>query len=592
MVMKSRNILAFRLFKKQFVRFFTIVAIVLVSVSFMAGIGEVENKVKTSANNFYLSQNISDFYIKSKAKTGFSIDELEYFESQFGSTNIVKSFSTELKVDNNIVRYCAYDFSNLSINKLNLLEGNWPNNNNEVVVERKTIDFKSYNIGDTIEFMGNTYTVTGIVLNPLIINKAKEPSLIFESEFVSNVIYFNLNNAPIINDIYINLENRELFNGYSSSYEKTIFDIKNKIEHELEVDRITVLTLFENYGYNSLVYYAEKVGDLSIIFVVFFILVTLLVVYSTMTRLLDEERSQIACMKTLGYGNMQTILRYVLFVLFATLLGGGLAFGVGYALTRLLYFAFNIVYFLPKFPSNFNFIYYTIVFAILLVIIVGSTLLSCINVARNRPVVLLAKKTPKAGKRIFLEYMPFIWNRFSFKYKSTIRNVFLFKSRFFMTVLSVVGSTVLVLAGLGLFDNANKIENSAAIVAISIVLIVFSAVLSELVIYNLTNINISERNREIATLMVLGYHDKEVSGYIYREIYILTIIGALIGMPVGYGFLIFLFDFVDFGAINDVNWWSWIIAPVLIMLFSFLSTFILYRKIIKTDMNASLKSLD
>ena len=161
-----------------------------------------------------------------------------------------------------------------------------------------------------------------------------------------------------------------------------------------------------------------------------------------------------------------------------------------------------------------------------------------------------------------------------------------------MTVISIMGSAILVLAGLGLWDCALKRENAQSIVTISIVLVIFSALLSALVIYNITNINISERNREIATLMVLGYQNKEVGGYIFREIYIMSFIGALLGLPLGYGFLEFVFNLVDFGSIADVNWWTWIITPLITMVFSSLASLLLYPKLTKTDMNASLKTLE
>ncbi len=591
MVMKANFLLFKRLFKKQIIRFLTILAIVLVSIGFMAGVGEVEPKIKYAINNYYQTQNVSDLNIKSTNISGFSYTEIEYLNNKFGNQNILKSFSTELKDQNNIIRLYMFDFSNLNINKLEILEGLLPKNNNEVVVERQTTSLKSYKIGDSIQIMGNSYVVTGIVKNPLFINKAEESSYNYPNESISQIVYLNTSTLPIINDIYISFENKNIFNSLSQEYEDIINNYKDAIKINLG-ENVVVLSLFENLGIRMSLSYAEKVGDISLIFVVFFILVTLLVVYSTMSRLLDEERSQTGCLVTLGYKNYKAVNRYIYFVFVATIMGGVLAFGVSYGVTRLLYYAFNIVYSLPKFPSNIDFSYYLIVFLTLSLSIIITTLLSCYNLVKNKPIVLLSRKAPKVGKKTFLELFPFIWNRFSFKYKSTLRNVFLFKSRFFMTIISIAGSTVLVLAGLGLLDNALKMENSSAIIAISIVLIVFSAFLSELVIYNLTNINISERNREIATLMVLGYKDREVSGYIYREIYILTLIGAVIGMPIGYGFLVFLFNYIDFGKIADINWWSWLLTPIIIIFFTFISTIMLYRKIIKIDMNSSLKSVD
>ena len=161
-----------------------------------------------------------------------------------------------------------------------------------------------------------------------------------------------------------------------------------------------------------------------------------------------------------------------------------------------------------------------------------------------------------------------------------------------MTVVSVIGSTVLVFAGMGLLDCAMLESNSYSIVMISIFLLVFSAILCALVVYNLTNINVSERNREIATLMVLGYNDKEITGYIFREIYIMSFIGAVLGIPLGVAFIEFVFGLIDFGSLSDITLRAYLLTPLLTMLFSFLSTLLLRKKITATDMNASLKTIE
>ena len=92
---------------------------------------------------------------------------------------------------------------------------------------------------------------------------------------------------------------------------------------------------------------------------------------------------------------------------------------------------------------------------------------------------------------------------------------------------------------------------------ISVVIIAFAAILCILVIFNITNMNIGERKREIATLRVLGYQQSEVSLYIYREINITTMLGVLLGIPLGYLLLNFLFEFLEFGNIKNVNWYFW-----------------------------------
>lgn len=607
MVMKTHFKSSVRLFKKHFTRLITIVAIVFVSIGFMAGIGEVEFKVKTAANKYYQSQNISDIYIKSKNESGFSKKELAYLTERFGKDNVLESLCYEMELDSeteekDIVRLYNHNLES-SINQLELLEGEMPKASSllskkiDVVVERQTSAIKGYEIGDTItveysKLYSFELTVCGIVRNPLIINQIEEPSFQFEDDHLDNVVYIHSENPFRTNDVYITLEDRTLFNSFSDEYEREINRLKTEIESELGIENVSVLSLYENFGMNSLIAYGEKVREIGIIFVVFFLLVTLLVVYSTMSRLFDEERAQIACLKTLGYSNAKIISKYTLFVFIATAIGGGAAFELGLILTKLIYTAFNMQYAMPPFPTTNHYFYYLLTLVVLIVATFLLTFATGMKLAKQKPVALLTPKAPKAGKKVIIERIPFIWNHLSFKHKSTMRNVLLFKSRFLMTVVSVLGSTVLVLSGMGLTDCSIKLDGGASLIGISLTLIVCSALLCALVVYNLTNINVSERTREIATLMVLGYDDKEVTGYIFREVYIMSFIGAVLGLPVGVVFLDFVFNLVNFGSVADINWWTWILTPILTIFFTFLSTRLLYRKITKTDMNASLKTLE
>ena len=127
---------------------------------------------------------------------------------------------------------------------------------------------------------------------------------------------------------------------------------------------------------------------------------------------------------------------------------------------------------------------------------------------------------------------------------------------------------------------------------ISFVVILFAAALCVLVVYNLTNMNIGERKREIATLKVLGYRAGEVAGYIYREVFIMALFGIILGIPLGYGFLSFVFAYMDFGTMSVVQWQTYLYSVLLVVVFVALVDLLLARKIRKIDMNASLKSVE
>ena len=354
-----------------------------------------------------------------------------------------------------------------------------------------------------------------------------------------------------------------------------------------------VLTMHENYSYESFREYGGKIEGIGYVLMVVFLLVTILVVLSTMTRLLDEERGQIACLMTLGYSPASIIVKYLLFALVGTLIGGVGAYFAGLGLARIIYVNFEWNYALPPYTSNVTMTFYLITFAVILISTLIATAVAGFKLTREHPATLLRPKTPKAGKTVFLERIPFIWNRLSFKYKSTMRNVLRFFVRFLMTVVSVAFSTALVLAGLAVLDCCLFQDiGGAAMIAVAIIVLVFAALLNFVVIYTLTNINISERERELATLMVLGYYDNEVAGYIYREIYITSLIGILFGLPLGCLLCLFIFNVMGFGSIPGINWFVWVLAPILSVIFTVLVTLMLRRKITKIDMNNSLKAIE
>lgn len=591
MVMKAHTKTIFRLFQRHIARFITVLAIVIVSIGFSAGIGELENKIENAMDGVYREQNLADLYIKSKHDYGFTPAELESISKYFENEDIEKNFTFEIEEEETALRVHALDIRDKKVNQFELLEGKYPEKPNEILAERKTSVFQNIEVGDKMQVNGMEYTVSGIVYNAWYIFDEEEQSFQWEDKTLSGVLYIPTENLPITNDIFISLSDREE-RVFSDKYEDTMYALKSEITSLLGEEAVSVLSLYENIGAYTLVSYAEKVGMISIIFVAFFILVTLLVVYSTMSRLLEEERGQIACQKTLGYSDGRIIGKYVWFIGIATLIGGGISYAVSLILTSLLYNGFNLQYRMPPLPKFGGVSYYPIFFLCLLVASISLTYFSGKSLIAQKPATLLTPKAPKSGKKVILERIPWLWNRLSFKYKSTLRNVLLFKSRFFMTVISVIGSTVLVFAGIGLLDCILKETGRESLASISAAIIVFSAVLCALVVYNLTNINVSERKREIATLMVLGYQDREVTGYIFREIYIMSAIGAILGLPFGVLFIDFAFALIDFGSLADITFKTYILTPCLTMFFSFIATLLLRKKIIRTDMNASLKTVE
>lgn len=457
-----------------------------------------------------------------------------------------------------------------------------------------------YVFGDTLVDTASQATVTGKITDEEFMGGMLAGREVNETTQQDVLI----SSSDLLNEVYISLPDRDEYTLFSADYDEYVASETDAINALLSKDTQTaaaqdtaayyeVLTLHENFSFQSFHEYSGKIASIGYVLMVVFLFVTILVVLSTMTRLLDEERGQIACLLTLGYSPFRIIFKYLLFALIGTVIGGFGAYFAGLGLARIVYDNFTWNYTLPPFTSHISLAFFFITFAVILIATLAATAIAGAKLTRQEPADLLRPKTPKAGKKVFLERIPFIWNRLSFKYKSTMRNVLRFFMRFLMTVVSVALSTALVLAGLAVLDCCLFQDiGGAAMITISVIILIFAALLNFVVTYTLTNINISERERELATLMVLGYYDGEVAGYIYREIYITSLIGILFGIPVGCLLCLFVFQVMSFGSIAGISWFVWVLAPVLSVIFTILVTLILRHKIVSIDMNQSLKAIE
>lgn len=636
-----------RMFKKHITRFISIILMVLVSVGFVSGIGSATEMITRSVTNYYHNQNVSDLILKSTSEQGFTEDDINAVEELYGSenVNVGMSIDVNLKINykDSLTRLYFLDFEKWSINVPTLEEGEFVKDSIFAYSEAKDNEIIGCEIGDVIEINFNDIinelsgttlpvdlhkevTISGIMLSPLTFLCEGEPSYNNPDDFevpemangnedfikLDNILYLSkdiiptmkdifpfLEATPIIpkGDIYITLPDRDVFNFLNNRYEDYI-DEQKAIVESLFIDEegnstIKTISLYENYSFASLHSYSEKVKNIAIVLMFVFIFVTSLVVLSNMTRLLEEERGQIACLKTLGYSSLMILLKYFLFALLATIIGGTGSYFVGLWLASFIYYVFNYTFIMPPMVLTVKLVFFIITLVVIILATIFATFLSGVKMMKETPANLLRPKAPKAGKSVLLEKIPFLWKKISFKYKSTIRNVMRYKSRFFMTIISVAVSMALVMAGLSLLDIClSGIIDSIPVMLIAVIIIVFAGLLTGVVIYTLTNINISERNREIATLMVLGYQDIEVSGYIYREIFIDSILGAILGYPCSALIVLVLFDVLGMGNISDISWYWWLVSPAFIIVFTGIVALLLRRKIVGIDMNESLKAIE
>ncbi|MGL4374500.1 MAG: FtsX-like permease family protein, partial [Turicibacter sp.] len=574
--------------------------------------------------------------------------------------------------------------------------------------------------------------------------------------------------------------------------EKEIKDAEKEIARIIEPEWY-VLDRNSHASYVNYENAASSIEAISQVFPVFFFMVAALVCLTTMTRMVDEQRMTIGTLKGLGYNKLQIASKFLVYAGMASLVGSILGTVVGFnVFPTVVLDAYSMMYILPESIIVFD----LPLVAIATLIAIGVTTLSAYYAVnqelKESPSVLMRPKAPKEGKRILLERIPFIWNRLSFTGKVTVRNIFRYKKRFFMTVFGIAGCTALLLTGFGIKDSirtivdkqfgsifnydmtitldrdmsetekdtlatylsneprvsdamfvknengklhaldvskdvsifipenleafeifislhdrlskekvvlptdgvvltekvANQLnvsvgdemtlenvdgktgivkvagiaenylfhyvymskpyyetifasdvvfENMLTIMAdknielegvvtkdlidvegisglnwnstlrssfddtveslnyVVLLMIVSAGALAFVVLYNLTNVNISERMREIATIKVLGFYDKEVSAYIYRENMILTVIGTGVGL--GLGILLHRFimltvemDMMMFG--RNLDPLSFVYSGVLTIFFSVLVNVAMYYKLKNIEMVESLKSVD
>ena len=200
--------------------------------------------------------------------------------------------------------------------------------------------------------------------------------------------------------------------------------------------------------------YADRMDAIARVFPVFFFLVAALVATTTMTRMVDENRLQMGTLKALGYTKAAIAGKYLFYALSATVLGSIVGMVIGFVVFPfIIWNAYQLIFDLPTFTLRFYPGMAAASVALSAAVIGLATWSACRSSLKERTAALLLPRAPVAGKRIFLEYITPLWKHMSFSQKTTARNLFRYKKRFFMTVLGVAGCTALLLIGFGLQDS-------------------------------------------------------------------------------------------------------------------------------------------
>lgn len=438
-------------------RFISILIIVLLGVGFFAGIRAVAPDMKNTLDNYYEKTNMYDILITSNY--GIREEVEKKLEEKYNVETGYSFDAITTKKEDYATKIISYNKED-KINTPKLIKGKMPEKVDEVVVDN---DFRSeIKIGDKITIDSNlinnkTVTVTGYVESPLYISTERDSTNLL-SGTIDYYLYMNETNiiSPVKTTAYINLAAEE--SRFSKKYEDTVKKAKTDIRKTLQEEKVTgeewyVLDIDSNAGFYQYEQDTERIDNVAKVFPLVFFIVAVLICLTTMTRMVEEERSQIGTLKSLGYKDSAIMFKYILYATLATIIGSIIGVVIGYRLLPELCFEmYKNMYRLGDIKLSY---YASLTFQgmiIALLCTLGATIYTCRKTLKESPANLLRPVAPAAGKRVLLERIPIIWNHLSFSHKVTVRNVFRYKKRFLMTIIGIAGCTGLILAGFGLKD--------------------------------------------------------------------------------------------------------------------------------------------
>lgn len=235
--------------------------------------------------------------------------------------------------------------------------------------------------------------------------------------------------------------------------ERTLQSKQNELEDSIPQVRWYVQDRSQIGGFSSLKSDLESIQSLGNAFPIVFLLVAVMMSLTAMARMVEEDRGLIGTYTGLGYGRLAVASRYLLFALFACLIGGGLGLIAGFlGIPAFLLVVLRGLYVMPDVRLEYDWLYGTAGVALFVIGVLAATVYACAQEMRQKPASLMRPKAPRAGSRILLERIKPLWNRMSFLGKVTARNIFRFKSRLIMTVGGVAGCTALIVCGLAIND--------------------------------------------------------------------------------------------------------------------------------------------
>lgn len=502
----------FRTLRENLSRFIAIVVMTALGTGVFTGFAAGCMDVFDSADHFYDKQNTYD--IKIASTLGLTDDDLSAVSNLQNVSSVFGNCSLDVLMTQKDGNQLLANVTTLDTNGMNepyVLEGLLPAKAGQIAVTSKLINDTGLQIGDTITLEeataveGNTqendmaisslavtnYEITAIILSPLNITNA-EGSLAAASLSSSSSDYRMYTTKDCIKSdvytaIYLTLDGGIGLDCYSTEYRMLVEDMTATIEDTIQDERekarydevmggiqklsdvvgiipdISMAKWYvwdrsENDSFNGLDNDTSFIQAVTRAFPIIFFLVAILVSLTTMTRMVEEDRTLIGTYKSLGYTKRHISLKYILYAALACVTGGILGTVIGFfALPKVIWSIVKTMYVLPRFQVSFHPVYGLGGFGMFLLGIVGATILACAEMLHKRPAELMRPKAPKEGSRILLERLPFIWKRLKFLNKVTCRNLFRYKKRAIMTIVGILGCMMLIVLGFGVRDTVGAV---------------------------------------------------------------------------------------------------------------------------------------
>ncbi len=476
-------------------RFLSLLFLSLLGVGFFVGIKASAPDMNITIDKYLDSVNFYDLEIISSL--GLTYEDILAVKDINGVSDIEGVKSVDCVYNGNGLEKNIRVNSLGNINEVILVDGRLPLNNNEIVVDKKFFKDMDLSIGDHISIDNESlrnedFVVVGVIESPLFFAHEYMGTTTVgngELHYVSYVLEnaFNINYYTSINLIVNNSKDmlctdKEYTNlidlvsyrigNIKEERENYRFDslFGNQIEQMNSLGVAVNLDDFpksvwyindreDNLSYSTFLTMVDSIDKLGNVFPLLFFVVAILISLISMSRMVDEDRTEIGTLKGLGFSNKHIIFRYLIYSFSATVLGGFIGMLIGFNFfPNILWGIYESIFLICDLVCEFNVKYALLGLSLSVICICGAAVINARRLLMEKPSELMRPKAPKAGKKILVEKIKFIWSRLSFSNKISTRNIFRYKKRVIATIIGIASSTALIVVALGIRDSINDIS--------------------------------------------------------------------------------------------------------------------------------------